>query len=228
MQPSWGSATDHRDYHSPGRPYSPIDSSSSPGHCCLLPSLPPLATLLASSPPLPPHSCTTTTYGHNRVVTDSPDRHRRFSHPLPLGTSTSPCMRSSSTSSQSLRWVTETTEDERGKTSVTSFAVGDPPHSKSDKGDLKYSSSLHRNRRVVTPVLGNPPSQFMSHSFFADASRARSGRCGSRSTATCRPRSGPPSLPKAANESPATCAATYPARGAAPPRPARFLPPPFH
>lgn len=138
--PSWGSATDHRDYHSPGRPYSPIDSSSSPGHCCLLPSLPPLATLLASSPPLPPHSCTTTAYGHNRVVTDSPDRHRRFSHPLPLGTSTSPCMRSSSTSSQSLQWVTETTEDERGKTSVTSFAVGDPPHSKIDKGDLKRKS----------------------------------------------------------------------------------------
>ncbi|ELR17622.1 uncharacterized protein ACA1_063860 [Acanthamoeba castellanii str. Neff] len=49
-------------------------------------------------------------------------------------------MRSSSTSSQSLQWVTETTEDERGKTSVTSFAVGDPPHSKIDKGDLKRKS----------------------------------------------------------------------------------------
>lgn len=82
---------------------------------------------------------------------------------------------------------------------------------------------LHRNRRAVTPVLENPLSQFMSRTFLADASRARSGRCGSRSTATCRPRSAPPSLPKAANESPATCAATYPARGAAPPRPARFL-----
>jgi hypothetical protein len=47
-------------------------------------------------------------------------------------------MRSSSTTSQSLRWVTETTEDERGKRSVTSFAVSDPQHSQREKGDLKY------------------------------------------------------------------------------------------
>lgn len=141
------------------------------------------------------------------------------SNPLPLSSAytikpSAPTVSHTQGHSQSLMWITETTEDELGKTSITSFV--------NEKGSPDGSRADLKCLPLVRATLVNAANTDLIPSC-TDARHQRSGKCGSRSTAICLHRRSGSYKPQAKERgSPVTCGVTYLAKAAAPRRHARY------